>query len=877
MPILPDDPRLTAYALGELDEIERTQFESELLDSPEGQRAVVEIRQTADLLRRELAAEAVPSDVVGTNAEATIAQSLDVSRPVVDDVPTSQVIHADWAGSPRAARLSALDSPRSRRMAFALAACLLVAVGGVLALSTSPRGRELASAYWETDDVQFASSKAAVSTNNPTPKATENGVIRTHGLIEDLYEKSAADPFEVNSFTQTQIEHARGEEQAAPASTTPTKDVTYTVGKPVREARTKVVEYTVNGQKVRREVPVTVTKSESIARAPGARRIGAIRSKLARDSRVGLNSQSVFSADLDIPFRQDSLAIQQPQYGGLDPKLSTSLQTMVTPRIIIQEEEEFNLTGQPIAARKKELAEARAKLEGEIADEVSKGKSPTAENEKLRKLSLAKLELELAEIEKSESDHNTEAYARIVENALLGVAENPLSTFSIDVDTASYANMRRFLNQGSLPPPDVVRIEELLNYFSYDYAPPTDDKPFAVHYEVAACPWDGNHRLVRIGIKGKVIENDKRPASNLVFLIDVSGSMDDPAKLPLLKSGLRLLVDKLGENDRVAIVVYAGSSGLVLESTGGDHKESIVASIEQLQAGGSTNGGSGIELAYQQAVKHFIKGGTNRVILCTDGDFNVGVTNDGDLTRLIEDKAKSDVFLSVLGFGEGNLKDATMEKLADKGNGNYSYVDTINEARKVLVEQMSGTLVTIAKDVKIQIEFNPAQVAGYRLIGYENRMLAKEDFNDDKKDAGEIGAGHTVTALYEIVPAGKPVEAPKVDELKYQKSNRLSDAAASGDLLTLKLRYKAPEGTQSTALEYPLKDSGADFGKASADFKFASAVASFGMLLRHSNYKGTSTFDGVLEIAESSKGEDKAGYRTEFIELVKKAKQVGGK
>jgi len=314
-----------------------------------------------------------------------------------------------------------------------------------------------------------------------------------------------------------------------------------------------------------------------------------------------------------------------------------------------------------------------------------------------------------------------------------------------------------------------------------------------------------------------------------------------------------------------------------LDSITGDHKESITASIEQLQPGGSTNGASGIELAYQQAVKHFIKGGTNRVILCTDGDFNVGVTNEGDLTRLIEEKAASGVFLSVLGFGEGNLKDTTMEKLADKGNGNYSYVDTLNEARKVLVEQMSGTLVTIAKDVKIQIEFNPARVAAYRLIGYENRMLAKEDFNDDKKDAGEIGAGHTVTALYEIVPAGKPVETPKVDELKYQQLGKLSDAAASGDLLTLKLRYKAPEGSQSTPLEFPLKDSGAEFGKASADFKFATAVASFGMLLRHSQFKGSATLDGVLEIAESSKGDDKAGYRGEFIELVKKARQIGGK
>lgn len=472
---------------------------------------------------------------------------------------------------------------------------------------------------------------------------------------------------------------------------------------------------------------------------------------------------------------------------------------------------------------------------------------------------------------------NTESYARIDENPFLAVSQNPLSTFSIDVDTASYSNVRRFLSQGMLPPPDAVRIEELINYFSYQYAAPTDDKPFATHLEVATCPWNGEHRLVRIGIKGREIELDRRPASNLVFLLDVSGSMGMPNKLPLVQQAMRLLVEKLSENDRVAMVVYAGASGLVLDSTTGDRKEVILSALDQLQAGGSTNGGQGIQLAYDVAVQHFIKGGTNRVILCTDGDFNVGVTNEGELTRLIESKAKSGVFLSVLGFGTGNYKDSTMEQLADRGNGNYAYIDTLAEARKVLVEQMVGTLITIARDVKIQVEFNPAKVNAYRLVGYENRMLRAEDFNDDKKDAGEIGAGHTVTALYEIVPAGNKVSLPAVDPLKYQPADNASQpqkVEGSDELLTVKLRYKAPDGDTSTPLAFPLVDDGAPFGKASADFKFAAAVAGFGMLLRDSEHKQGLTLEAVREIAEESLGADSSGYRAEFLNLVVRAKEL---
>ena len=468
-------------------------------------------------------------------------------------------------------------------------------------------------------------------------------------------------------------------------------------------------------------------------------------------------------------------------------------------------------------------------------------------------------------------EFNTEAYDRIEDNQFLLTTQNPLSTFSIDVDTASYAVVRRFLQGGRLPPKDAVRIEEMLNYFSYNYPVPSEEDPFSASVEVAQAPWALEHRLVRIGLKGQELGMEQRPSSNLVFLLDVSGSMQPANKLPLLKNAMRLLVDRLGEKDRVAIVVYAGASGLVLPSTSSDQKGKILAALEDLRAGGSTNGGSGIRLAYQTAVSNFITGGVNRVILATDGDFNVGTTNQGDLTRLIEDNAKSGVFLTALGFGMGNYKDSTLEKLADMGNGNYAYIDTINEARKVLVDEINSTLVTIAKDVKIQIEFNPLQVSAYRLIGYENRLLRKEDFNDDTKDAGEIGAGHTVTALYEIVPAGRGLQIPGVDPLKYQTPMGTTDVAQSGELLTLKLRYKRPDGETSRLLEFPVRDGDKAYSQASQDFKFAAAVASFGMILRQSPYQGNGTLAAVLELAQEGKGSDPHGYREEFLELVKQA------
>ena len=474
-----------------------------------------------------------------------------------------------------------------------------------------------------------------------------------------------------------------------------------------------------------------------------------------------------------------------------------------------------------------------------------------------------------------EVEHNTEAYSRIEDNPFLAVSQNPLSTFSIDVDTASYANVRRFLlAQNMLPPPDAVRIEELVNYFRYDYEPPIERRPVRRAGRGRRCPWAPKHRLARIALKGQEIDLDKRPLTNLVFLLDVSGSMNEPNKLPLVKEAMRLLVEQLGENDRVAIVVYASAEGLALPSTSGDHKEEILSAIDQLEAGGSTAGGAGIQLAYKVAAEHFIKGGINRVILCTDGDFNVGVSDEGSLSRLIEQKAKTGVFLSVLGFGTGNYKDAKMESLADHGNGNYAYIDSLEEARKVLVEQIGGTLVTIAKDVKIQVEFNPAQVQAYRLIGYENRMLRTEDFNDDTKDAGEIGAGHTVTALYEIVPPGVEIDLPDVRPLKYQDQIAFDSENADEELMNVALRYKEPDGDTSQLIEMPVKDEGKDFAESDDDTRFAAAVAAFGMILRDSPYKGTANLDAVLELAGSSIGDDPEGYRREFLQMVGQAKEL---
>jgi Ca-activated chloride channel family protein len=471
--------------------------------------------------------------------------------------------------------------------------------------------------------------------------------------------------------------------------------------------------------------------------------------------------------------------------------------------------------------------------------------------------------------------HNTEGYSAIHENGFKDVLFNPLSTFSIDVDKASYSNMRRFLNMGQLPPKDAIRVEEMINYFNYDYPEPQGKHPFSVYTEVSECPWNGSHQLLHVGLKGKSIDKSELPPTNLVFLIDVSGSMSAANKLPLLKQAFRMLVNELRPEDKVAMVVYAGAAGLVLESTSGSEKAEILAALDQLQSGGSTAGGAGLKLAYKVAQDNFIDQGNNRIILATDGDFNVGSSSNAEMERMIEVKREKGVFMTVLGFGMGNYKDDKMEIIADKGNGNYAYIDNIQEARKVFITEFGGTLFTIAKDVKFQIEFNPARVKGYRLVGYENRLLNDEDFNDDKKDAGEMGAGHTVTALYELIPAGSDESMLSIDPLKYQsngselKPMAQVKADPKAELMTVKLRYKQPDGMKSTKVEIPVKGKILDLDDSSDNFRFSASIAEFGLILRDSEYMEDASIEQVIALARGSRGEDEEGYRSEFLKLVK--------
>ncbi|BAO74836.1 vWA domain-containing protein [Winogradskyella sp. PG-2] len=464
-------------------------------------------------------------------------------------------------------------------------------------------------------------------------------------------------------------------------------------------------------------------------------------------------------------------------------------------------------------------------------------------------------------------EHNTEEYDIIYENTFKDVLQNPLSTFSIDVDNASYSNVRRFLTGNQMPPKDAVLIEEMINYFDYDYPQPTDEHPFAFINEVADCPWSSKNKLVHIGIQGKSINNNDLKASNLVFLIDASGSMSSHNKLPLLKKGLKLLLEEVNDNDRIAIVAYTGSAGLVLPSTKASSKEKIIVALDAIESGGSTAGGQGIQLAYKIAKENLIKGGNNRVILATDGDFNVGVSSSSELVRVIEEKRKDDIYLTICGFGMGNYKDGRMEQISNAGNGNYFYIDNIKEAKKVFSTDMRANMFTIAKDVKIQIEFNPNQVKAYRFIGYENRVMNAEDFNNDKKDAGELGAGHTVTALYEVIPSNSDEVISKHDALKYQKT-MIANASDNDELLTIKFRYKKPKEDKSKLITHAIIDKGIALDLTSNNFRFSCAVAGLGLLLRDSKYKGDASFTMIENLAKSAKGIDSNGYRQEFIDMI---------
>jgi Ca-activated chloride channel family protein len=787
-----NDPKWTAYALGELESAERAVMEAALNQNPSAQALVAELKAAGGMLRSALAAEPAPR----LKAE----QLALLESAVAGASPELRVVQLPVA---------AISKRSRRRWAAVLGAVAVSALILVLVLPALEPARETAKRLAFGTHLSRTTTAQKVSTTVSKPLET-----------------SAAD-------------------LAAPAD-----------------------RYT------------------SLSSA-GAANTTAV----ANDTRDEIQSLDL-SSSLTTVTEQN----QNQQAASARPKQSTTASvdvlygrqsSTVAPAHVEYADGASRLIYQPIDAI--QYKQRGAEVQTEIARLPMGRRTILGEGveRSVRRLKeLSKEELEAAPTA-------GEAYELPQENAFESVAGNPLSTFSIDVDTASYANVRRFLMQnGQLPPPAAVRIEEMINYFRYDYPQPEGDVPFSLTTEVATCPWNTDHRLARIGLKGKEIAREKRPVSNLVFLLDVSGSMQDANKLPLVRESMKLLVRELSENDRVAIVVYAGASGLVLNSTTGDQKDAIRAAIERLQAGGSTNGAGGLQQAYDVAMQHFVRGGVNRVILATDGDFNVGITDRDALVRLIEDKAKSGVSLTTLGFGMGNLKDATLEQIADKGNGNYAYVDTLGEARKVLVEEMSGTLITIAKDVKVQIEFNPAEVASYRLIGYENRVLAAEDFNNDQKDAGEIGAGHTVTALYELTPLGKadvaansghPAAPPDagVDPLRYQKSAaakvELTDAAGSGELFTLKLRYKQPDGDTSKLIEHPVKDSGKAYRDASGDFKFASAVAAFGMALRHSQYRGTLTLDGIKELAVEGQSFDPGAYRSEMVTLIERAQALGAK
>jgi Ca-activated chloride channel homolog len=474
-----------------------------------------------------------------------------------------------------------------------------------------------------------------------------------------------------------------------------------------------------------------------------------------------------------------------------------------------------------------------------------------------------------------DDDFNTETYSRVRETGFKDVRQDPLSTFSIDVDNAAYSNVRRFINSGQLPPPDAVRIEEMLNYFSYHYAEPLGEHPFAMHTELSHCPWNTQNQLLHVGLRAKSIDKKELARSNLVFLIDVSGSMQPANRLPLVKTAMAMLVEELRPQDRVAIVIYASRTAVILESTPASQKEKILAAIAGLSAGGSTAGGQALRMAYDVATGNFISGGNNRIIMCTDGDFNVGESSNAAMERLVEEKRKSGVFITVLGFGMGNYKDDRLEIIANKGNGNYGYIDNIQEARKMLVSEFGGTLFTVAKDVKLQIEFNPTRVKAYRLIGYENRRLNNEDFNDDTKDAGEMGAGHTVTALYEIIPAGASTEIPGIDPLKYQ-NNTASPVPGNrnAELLTIKTRYKLPDSEQSVMFDLPVRGQILPLARTTDDFRFAAAVAEFGLLTLNSPFKAAASYENILKMSADAKGRDHEGYRAEFINLVRTAQNL---
>jgi Ca-activated chloride channel family protein len=860
--INPDDPKWTAYVLGELDGPERAAVELELENSEEARMLVEELRFAADLTKSELR-EALPPLHLTREQRENIQASAEASQPRRWFVRRPRM----WAG-----------------LAAAAAAVIALAV----ALGPQMRGPK-------------------TETVAPSPELNTKAAQQPIRIEEKDQSVPKTDPSKQAQDFELRYEHPSLAKKAAETSMADGAIAQSTQSNPTASLRVDAPALSDAANVVRQiptvpqpEAPVPMPASPPTPRSPNGTVSGRVQDATAavipgvevkatnsRDGNVATtvtNEAGAFSLkelepgnyklEAALPgFQKFSDSVQVA--ANADSKKDVVLQigqvsqavevAVAADRLLSTSSASVGAVGK--AARGGVANRERALAAGAPAAAAAPAPPPPpAASSRAPGVPPA--------FDRFRYFNGTESYDAISDNPFLPVAQNPLSTFSIDVDTASYSNVRRFLNQYQLPPRDGVRIEEMINYFSYDYPQPAGKDPIGATIEAAAAPWNPQHRLVRVGIKARDMDARRRPATNLVFLLDVSGSMEPEERLPLLKNAIRMLVEQLTANDRVTVVTYAGTTGIALKPMRGDQKDTILSLINSLQAGGSTNGASGIQLAYEQAQANFIRDGVNRVILATDGDFNVGITDRNALLRLIENKAQSGVFLSVLGVGMGNYKDATLEMLADKGHGNYAYLDTLNEARKVLVEQMNGTLITVAKDVKVQVEFNPAVVDAYRLIGYENRALRNEDFNNDLKDAGDMGAGHTVSVLYEVVPRGVSIGAPGVDPLKYQQPVAAPTPNASNETLTVKLRYKEPTASDTKLLSFPLVDREQTFARASVDFRFAAAVASFGMILRDSPYKGTATFDSTLAIAEGSLGSDRSGYRREFMQLIQRARQI---
>ena len=803
-----DDPRLTAYALGELDADETEEVERLLADHPEAWKSIEEIRLTANWLTERLHDEQAAET-------ASLKPSVAIPAPKLVGEPAQPDLVRPWW--------------TSRSFLSSIAALFMISFVGLYALQSLPAPREFAAKATAPPKLSGVADKA--------PPSSPNAIVA-----------EPAPAAEARSFAAAPSETA-GALAARPEALIAQDAISRTPGEPLASAPKDKLAFG--------RAPAGMMGSGMMSSGAGQAR--------SEPPQVGLGLNTRHNAPLPaerlarrrsgVQFQMPSLGVQQghgqPQGEGLARGLG-------------QGQSQGQGQGEGFAGAQQGQGQPQGRGvpgQSQAPGEAMQGAPMIAAYDQRLPEVAAKLLKTRQEPEVEVTDKRE--IPIVEENPFVPVEREAVSTFSIDVDTAGYSIIRRYLQQSNqLPPPDVVRIEEMLNYFPYQDAPPAAESPdpFAVHVEIARCPWNARNRLARIGIVGRPIDQKDRKPSNLVFLVDVSGSMDQPNKLPLVQWGLGKLVEQLGENDRVAIVVYAGAAGEVLPSTSCSNKAEILSKIEQLRAGGSTNGGAGIQLAYDLASRNFINNGVNRVILATDGDFNVGTTDRDELVRLIESKARGPkpVFLTVLGFGMDNLNDKTLETLADKGDGHYAYIDTADEALKVLVQEMGATLETIAKDVKIQVEFNSERVKAYRLVGYENRVMPNQDFNDDRKDAGEIGAGHHVTALYEIVPADA----------------RPADAGGAADSFVVNLRYKKPDEMESALLRRPATDRGLDYSEASDDFKLASAVAGFGMLLRESPSRGNLTYAGVFELAMPTLAHDPLGYRKEFLTLVRRAQAI---